>query len=92
MYWLAFIFLRLHQRGANQVPVYALMVITTISLISILVGQVNTLAPIVTMPFILTYATVDYAYFVLAMSFDKRKAREDRFKVSHSCVAFKNDS
>ena len=43
-------------------------------------GRVNTLAPIVAMPFMLTYCMVDYAYFSLAMSFDKRKARENRFK------------
>ena len=39
----------------------------------------NTLGPIVTMPFMLTYAAVDYAYFVLAMTFDKQKLRDDRF-------------
>ena len=56
------------------------MVVTVISLIFIFIGRVNTLGPIVTMPFMLTYAAVDYAYFSLAMSFDKRKAREARFK------------
>ena len=42
--------------------------------------QVNTLGPIVTMPFMISYVLVDYAYFALAMSFDKRKARDARFK------------
>ena len=46
----------------------------------IFLSQVNTLGPIVTMPFMLTYAAVDYAYFSLAMSFDKRKAREDKYR------------
>ena len=32
------------------------------------------------MPFMITYCLVDYAYFSLAMSFDRRKARELRFK------------
>ena len=34
------------------------------------------------MPFMLTYAAVDYSYFALAMSFDKRKAREAKFQDS----------
>lgn len=50
-------------------------------------GRVNTLAPIVAMPFMLTYAMVDYAYFALAMSFDKRKARENRFKEAQDLPA-----
>lgn len=49
-------------------------------MISLSKFQVNTLGPIVTMPFMLTYALVDYAYFTLAMSFDKRRARDLRFK------------
>ena len=68
------------QKGPNKVPVFALIVITLIALLFIFIGNVNTLGPIVTMPFMLTYAAVDYSYFALAMSFDKRKAREDRFK------------
>ncbi|XP_074656364.1 solute carrier family 12 member 8-like isoform X2 [Tubulanus polymorphus] len=66
-------------RGPNKVPVYSLIVITLISLVFILFGEVNTLGPIVTMPFMLTYAAVDYAYFALAMSFDIQKTREERF-------------
>ena len=70
------------QRGPNKVPVYALIVVAIITLIFVFIGKVNTLGPIVTMPFMLTYAAVDYCYFCLAMSFDKRKAREDRFHSS----------
>ena len=36
-----------------------------------------------TMPFMLTYAAVDYAYFCLAMSYDKKRAREARFETSN---------
>lgn len=61
---------------------FALIVITVITLIFILIGDVNTLGPIVTMPFMLTYAFVDYAYFALAMSFDQQKAREERYRTS----------
>lgn len=44
-----------------------------------MVGEINTLAPIVTMPFLLTWAGLDYAYFVLAQTFDLRHSREQRF-------------
>ena len=67
------------QRGPNKVPVYSLCVVTAITLIFIFVGDVNTLGPIVTMPFMLTYAAVDYCYFTLAMSFRKRRCRHARF-------------
>ncbi len=43
------------------------------------------------MPFMLTYAAVDYAYFALAMSFDKRNAREAKFRYSlKSFTSFNN--
>ncbi|CAD5110686.1 DgyrCDS61 [Dimorphilus gyrociliatus] len=67
------------KRGANKVPVYALVVVTLVTLLFIFIGNVNTLGPIVTMPFMLTYAAVDYTYFALAMSFDKRSKREKRY-------------
>lgn len=49
-------------------PVLALLVISMIAVIFVFVGQVNTLGPVVTMPFMLTYGAVDYSNFVLAMS------------------------
>ena len=68
------------QRGANKVPVFALVVITLISILFVFIGDVNTLGPIVTMPFMISYAAVDYAYFALAMSFNKQRDREKRFE------------
>ncbi|KAK7579906.1 hypothetical protein V9T40_000535 [Parthenolecanium corni] len=69
-------------RGPNKVPVLAMLVIAMIIIIFTLVGDINTLAPIVTMPFLLTYAALDYAYFALAQSFDIQHQREQRFKKS----------
>ncbi|XP_015603778.1 solute carrier family 12 member 8 isoform X1 [Cephus cinctus] len=68
-------------RGPNKVPVYAMIVVAIVTLTFIITGQINTLAPIVTMPFLLTYACMDYAYFALAQTFDIRHTREQRFDV-----------
>ena len=56
-----------------------MLVVAAVTLAFILTGQINTLAPIVTMPFLLTYACIDYAYFALAQTFDLRHSREQRF-------------
>ncbi|KAH9492017.1 hypothetical protein Btru_029679 [Bulinus truncatus] len=70
-----------HGHGPNKVPIFSLICITLVTLIFICVGDVNSLAPVVTTAFLLTYAAVDYSYFVLAMSYDKRRMREERFRV-----------
>ncbi|XP_012542702.1 solute carrier family 12 member 8 [Monomorium pharaonis] len=67
-------------RGPNKVPIYAMLVVAVVTLAFIITGQINTLAPIVTMPFLLTYACLDYAYFALAQTFDLRHTREQRFR------------
>lgn len=46
-----------------------------------MVGDINTLAPIVTMPFLLTYACIDYSYFALAQTFDIQTKREERYRI-----------
>lgn len=66
-------------RGPNKVPDYALFMFSVIVFIFIIIGNINTLAPIVTIPFLLTYASVEYAYFSLAMTFDIQITRETRF-------------
>lgn len=66
------------QRGPNKVPLYAMGVVATVTIMFIIVGDINTLAPIVTMPFLLTYACIDYSYFALAQTFDIQNRREER--------------
>ncbi|XP_060516092.1 solute carrier family 12 member 8 isoform X2 [Cylas formicarius] len=66
-------------RGPNKVPLYSMAVVATVTFAFILIGEINTLAPIVTMPYLLTYACIDYSYFALAQTFDIQHQREQRF-------------
>lgn len=66
-------------RGPNKVPLYAMAVVAIVTLTFICVGNINMLAPIVTMPYLLTYACIDYSYFTLAQTFDLQHQREERF-------------
>lgn len=68
------------QRGPNKVPLYSMVVVAVVTLTFILIGEINTLAPIVTMPFLLTYAAIDYSYFALAQTFDIQLKNEQRFR------------
>lgn len=63
----------------------SLTVVALISLIFICVGDVNFLAPIVTMPFLITYIAVDYAYFALAITADVNAATAKLSISSSSC-------
>ena len=42
----------------------------------ILIGNVNSLAPVVTMPFLMTYAAINYAYFKLVMCVDLQNRKK----------------
>ncbi|XP_016305468.1 solute carrier family 12 member 8-like isoform X4 [Sinocyclocheilus anshuiensis] len=50
-------------RGPNKTPEAAICLTSLISMAFIFVGQVNVLAPIVTINFMLTYSIIDYCYF-----------------------------
>uniref|UniRef100_A0A8C2KT43 Solute carrier family 12 member 8 n=1 Tax=Cyprinus carpio TaxID=7962 RepID=A0A8C2KT43_CYPCA len=50
-------------RGPNKTPVAAICLTSLISMAFIFIGQVNVLAPIVTINFMLTYSIIDYCYF-----------------------------
>lgn len=72
------------QRGANKVPIVSLIIVALVSLLFICIGDVNFLAPIVTMPFLVTYIAVDYAYFSLAMSYDMKYSCSSATQPSHT--------
>lgn len=69
-----------HGRGPNKVPIYSMVVVAIVTVTFIIIGDINKLAPIVTMPFLITYASIDYSYFALAQTFDLQHKREMRFQ------------
>ncbi|KAM6162855.1 solute carrier family 12 member 8 isoform 1-T1 [Erethizon dorsatum] len=54
-------------KGPNKTPIAAICLTSLVTMAFVLVGQVNILAPIVTINFMLTYVVVDYSYFSLCM-------------------------
>lgn len=65
-------------------------VVATVTIAFIMVGDINTLAPIVTMPFLLTYACIDYSYFALAQTFDIQTKREERFRIQAQSPSYES--
>jgi potassium/chloride transporter 8 len=59
----------------NNNPIRATLVLTTISIVFVLLGDLNYLAILSTLPFLFTYATVNYAYVSLAMSTDLKELK-----------------
>ncbi|AWP12952.1 putative solute carrier family 12 member 8 [Scophthalmus maximus] len=56
-------------KGPNKTPVAAICLTSLLTMAFIFIGQVNVLAPIVTINFMLTYSFIDYSYFSVAMTF-----------------------
>uniref|UniRef100_A0A915PMG4 Solute carrier family 12 member 9 n=1 Tax=Setaria digitata TaxID=48799 RepID=A0A915PMG4_9BILA len=56
--------------GANKSPLRASIVMMLIATVLVLFDDLNQLATISTMPFLITYAFVNYSYVSLAMSYD----------------------
>uniref|UniRef100_A0A674CR70 Solute carrier family 12 member 8 n=1 Tax=Salmo trutta TaxID=8032 RepID=A0A674CR70_SALTR len=50
-------------KGPNKTPVAAIVLTSLLTMAFIFIGQVNVLAPIVTINFMLTYSFIDYSYF-----------------------------
>lgn len=58
-----------------------MVVVAIVTVTFIIIGDINILAPIVTMPFLITYASIDYSYFALAQTFDLQHKREMRYDI-----------
>ncbi|NXG44693.1 S12A8 protein, partial [Psilopogon haemacephalus] len=57
-------------KGPNKTPVAAICLTSLITMAFVCIGQVNVLAPIVTINFMLTYIAVDYSYFSVSLSYN----------------------
>lgn len=68
--------------GPRRIPIFASLALAGISFGFIFVGQLNTLGPILTMPFLLTYAAVDYSHFVLITTLEYMQ----KSKETTSCI------
>ncbi|KAI1280813.1 Solute carrier family 12 member 8 [Halotydeus destructor] len=65
-------------QGPNKVPIVALVLFAIVTFGFIMIRKLNVLATIVTIPFLMTYASIEYAYFALAVTFDIVQQRELR--------------
>ncbi|KAM9305188.1 solute carrier family 12 member 8 [Gastrophryne carolinensis] len=63
-----------HGRGPNKTPVAAIFITGLLTMAFVFIGQVNILAPIVTINFMLTYSAVDYSYFSVTMSYNLQRS------------------
>uniref|UniRef100_A0A8C7XPH7 Solute carrier family 12 member 8 n=1 Tax=Oryzias sinensis TaxID=183150 RepID=A0A8C7XPH7_9TELE len=66
--------------GPNKTPVASIILTSLVTMAFVFIGQVNVLAPIVTINFMLTYSFIDYSYFSVAMTFRlQRKQTRNAF-------------
>ncbi|KAJ7419134.1 hypothetical protein BTVI_26525 [Pitangus sulphuratus] len=61
-------FMIAEKKGPNKTPVAAICLTSFITMAFVFIGQVNVLAPIVTINYMLTYTAVDYCYFAVSLS------------------------
>ncbi|KAM4698522.1 solute carrier family 12 member 8 [Rhinophrynus dorsalis] len=66
-----------HGRGPNKTPVAAIFLTGLLTMAFVFIGQVNVLAPIVTINFMLTYSAVDYSYFSVTMSYNMQRCHKN---------------
>ncbi|CAI5442471.1 unnamed protein product [Caenorhabditis angaria] len=62
--------------GPNDNPILAGYLLMGVASVFVLLGDLNQLAILSTMPFLITYAYVNYAYVSLAMSYDLQTVQE----------------
>ncbi|KFV42241.1 Solute carrier family 12 member 8, partial [Tyto alba] len=64
-------------KGPNKTPVAAICLTSLITMAFVFIGQVNVLAPIVTINFMLTYIAVDYSYFSVSLSYNVQQKPDE---------------
>ncbi|XP_064574193.1 solute carrier family 12 member 8 isoform X3 [Zonotrichia leucophrys gambelii] len=70
-------FMIAEKKGPNKTPVAAICLTSLITMAFVFIGQVNVLAPIVTINFMLTYIAVDYSYFSISLSYTIQQKPEE---------------
>ncbi|XP_034042110.1 solute carrier family 12 member 8 isoform X1 [Thalassophryne amazonica] len=70
-------------KGPNKTPVAAICLTSLLTMAFIFIGQVNVLAPIVTINFMLTYSFIDYSYFSVAMTFHLQNKERREARIQH---------
>lgn len=65
--------------GPNKIPIYASILFGFVVIIFVMMGNINLLAPIVTIQFLMTFSVIEYAYFSLLMTIDMQRLRSIRF-------------
>ncbi|KAM4626821.1 solute carrier family 12 member 8 isoform 1-T2 [Discoglossus pictus] len=76
-----------HGKGPNKTPVAAICLTSLLTMAFVFIGQVNILAPIVSINFMLTYSAIDYSYFSVTMSYDLQKKHKTIGRVSSRTVS-----
>lgn len=70
--------------GASKIPLRAILVVGLIALVFILVGDLKTISPIITISFMFVYAVTCYANFTLSKSYHMRRRKEALKSKIHS--------
>ncbi|XP_057708895.1 solute carrier family 12 member 8-like [Corythoichthys intestinalis] len=68
-------------KGPNKTPVAAICLTCLLCMAFVFIGQVNVLAPIVTINFMLTYSFIDYSYFCVFMTFQLKEKEKTNLAV-----------
>ncbi|XP_075466017.1 solute carrier family 12 member 8 [Ascaphus truei] len=76
-----------HGRGPNKTPVAAICLTSLLTMAFVFIGQVNILAPIVSINFMLTYSAVDYSYFSVTMSYYMQHSHKKGGRVTPKVVS-----
>lgn len=73
-----------HGAGKNQEPRHAILLTGVISQVAILVGDLNAVAPVITMFFIITYGMLNWSCF--AEMHSRNPSFRPRFKLAHQGI------
>ena len=82
-------------KGPNKIPVWGIILFSLFVMIFVMIRSVNTLATIVTIPYLMTFAFVEYSYFSLLKTEEFQVLNQRKFfqrDVSESPTLFNKNS